>query len=120
MRIAEVSAKCGLSIDTIRYYEKSGLCPEVQRGTDGKRRFSIENLDWLILLSSLRETGMPTRKMKQFSELYRQGNTAIPARKAMLEEHEAHLELQELRLVKCKALLAFKLAKYDEILGEKL
>ena len=119
MKIAEVATKCSLSIDTIRYYEKAGICPAIQRGSDGKRHFSHENLDWLILLSSLRETGMPTRKMKKFAGLYQQGNATVSERKKMLTEHEKHLELQQIRLAKCKTLLSRKLARYDEILGEK-
>ncbi|MEP3114525.1 MerR family transcriptional regulator [Nisaea sp.] len=120
MKIAEVAARCGLSIDTIRYYEKAGICTAIQRGSDGKRRFSQENLDWLILLASLRETGMPNRKMKHFADLYQRGDATVCERKEMLRDHQKHLELQQSRLPRCRTLLDHKLGLYDEILGGKL
>ena len=116
MKIAEVATKSGLSIDTIRFYEKSGLCPPIQRGPDGQRRFSPENLDWFILLASLRETGMPTRQMKHFANLYRQGDASVAERKQVLLDHAAHLKVQQTRLANCRTLLDHKLALYDEIL----
>ena len=119
MRIAEAAAKCGLTIDTIRYYEKAGICPTIHRGSDGKRRFSLENLDWLILLASLRETGMPTKNMKHFAGLYQQGDATVSERKKMLSEHQNHLEKQQARLTRCRKLLTHKLARYDDILGGK-
>jgi len=64
MKISDVAATCGLSIHTIRYYEKIGICPQICRGFDGNRRFSPENLEWLTLLAALRDTGMPIRSMQ--------------------------------------------------------
>lgn len=119
MKIAEVAAKCGLSIDTIRYYEKAGICPAVRRGSDGKRRFSPEDVDWLALLASLRETGMPTKTMKYFAGLYQQGDGTVSERKRMLLEHEKRLQVQQASLAKCRNLLTHKLARYDDILGGK-
>ncbi|MEP6068107.1 MAG: MerR family transcriptional regulator [Paracoccaceae bacterium] len=118
MKISEVAGKSGLSIDTIRFYEKSGICPAIARGTDGIRRFSPENLEWLILLGSLRETGMPTAQMKHFANLYQVGDRTVSARKSMLVAHAQELERHHRRLDECQALLARKIAKYDEILGE--
>lgn len=77
MRIAEASEKSGLSIATIRYYEKTGLIPEVRRGSDGQRRFSPENIDWLTLLFWLRETGMSMKVMHEFATLYKSGNSTM-------------------------------------------
>jgi DNA-binding transcriptional MerR regulator len=50
IRIAEAAHRSGLSVDTIRYYEKSGILPEIHRGSDRQRRFSAENIEWLTLL----------------------------------------------------------------------
>ena len=80
MRISEASALSGLSADTIRYYEKSGLVPAINRGADGLRRFSAENVEWLTLLFWLRKTGMPMKEMQCFAELYRLGEATIPGR----------------------------------------
>lgn len=77
MRISEAASRSGLSIDTIRFYEKSGLLPSIGRGADGRRWFSSENVEWLVLLSSLRDTGMPMKTMQHFAELYRKGDTEL-------------------------------------------
>lgn len=78
MRIAEAAAKSGLTIDTIRYYERSGMLPEIRRGPDGQRRFSAYDVEWLTLLYWLRETGMAMKTMYQFASLLQAGDTTIP------------------------------------------
>lgn len=118
MRISQAAARSGLSIDTIRYYERSGLMPPVTRGADGRRRFSPDSIDWLILLASLRDTGMPMAQMRRFAQLYQQGNVTIPARRQMLQEHAAQLDTRRAALDRCGALLAQKLQRYSEIEGD--
>ncbi len=118
MRISEASSRSGLSIDTIRYYERTGLLPPIARGIDGKRRFSAENVEWLILLASLRETKMPMEKMRRFARLYQDGDGSVPLRKQMLLEHAGHLANERAVLQRCSELLSYKLARYDEIMGE--
>ncbi|MDP3340989.1 MerR family transcriptional regulator [Frigidibacter sp.] len=118
MKISEVADRTGLSVTTIRYYEKSGLCAAIARGPDGKRRFSKNDLDWLTLLFSLRETGMPAAEMQDFAALYLKGSATIPERKARLAAHDRRLDERQAQLDRCKALLAYKLARYAEIMGE--
>lgn len=117
MRISEASAKSGLSADTIRYYEKSGLVPAVERGPDGLRRFSPENVEWLTLLYWLRKTGMPMREMQRFAALYRQGDATIPARREVLLNHEKRLHRRRADLDRCEEVLAYKIAAYEKIEG---
>lgn len=119
MRISEVATQSGLSIATIRYYERSGLCPSVLRGTDGIRDFTPEIRDWLVLLASLRNTGMPMQDMRHFASLYQQGDATIAQRKAALIAHSDRLEDRQATLDACRDLLAYKLTRYTEILEEK-
>ena len=115
MRISEAATQCGLSIDTIRFYERSGLLPPIERGRDGQRRFSAVDVDWLTLLASLRGTGMSMKTMRHFAGLYRQGDATIPERKKVLLDHARHLERQRDALDRCADILAYKLKRYDEI-----
>ena len=115
MRISEAAFTTGVSIDTIRYYEKLGLLPDIQRGGDGRRAFSAENVEWLILLSSLRETGMPLKQMRDFARLYRQGNKTLSERRVALIDHAARLEKRRSVLDRCAALLAYKINRYQEL-----
>jgi len=115
MRISEAASTSGLSIDTIRYYEKTALLPPVKRGADGKRRFSPGDVDWLVLLSSLRDTGMRMETMRYFALLYQRGDETIPERKRILLGHSEQLDKQRKGLDRCAEILARKLKRYDEI-----
>ncbi len=115
MRISQAASTSGLSIDTIRFYEKLGLLPKIGRGSDGRRDFSAENIEWLVLLSSLRETGMPMEQMRHFAQLYRHGNQTLSERRAVLLDHTAQLEKRRAALDRCAELLAYKLKRYDEL-----
>ena len=59
MTIAEVSRKYGLSADTLRYYERSGLIPPVQRTASGIRNYTEEDCKWVYFSKCLRSAGMP-------------------------------------------------------------
>jgi len=118
MRISEASTRSGLSADTIRYYEKSGIVPAIDRGPDGLRRFSPENVEWLTLLYWLRKTGMPMKEMHRFAALYREGNSTVPERKALLLKHAERLKKRRAELDTCEEVLAVKLAAYRNIEGE--
>lgn len=118
MRIAEAADKSGLSIDTIRFYEKSGLVPALVRGADGHRRFSETDIEWLTLLAVLRQTGMPMATLRRFAALYRQGDETIAERRQVLLDHGTHLQRQRAGLDRCEAMLAKKLAIYRDILGD--
>ena len=119
MKISEVAAKTGLSISTIRFYEKSGLCPFIERGADGKRRFSKTDADWLELLASLRATGMPLSEMRKFAAFYASGDATIPNRKAVLLAHRQSLKARQAELERCRAILDQKLQRYDEIMMDQ-
>ncbi|MEM9634515.1 MAG: MerR family transcriptional regulator [Pseudomonadota bacterium] len=119
MRISEASLKCGLSADTIRFYEKSGIVPAIDRGPDGLRRFSPENVEWLTLLYWLRKTGMPMKEMCRFAELYRLGDRTIPERRSVLLRHSERLKTRQQELEKCSQILDYKLAAYENIEGGK-
>jgi DNA-binding transcriptional MerR regulator len=69
----EAAEKSGLSQHTLRWYERIGLLGHINRGPDGRRRFSDSDLDWLVLLSKLRATGMRVRDMQFYAELVRSG-----------------------------------------------
>lgn len=116
MKISEVAERTGLSLSTIRYYEKSGLCPEIRRGPDGKRQFSSTDTDWFLLLSSLRETGMSLSNMRTFAKLYAFGHETVPERKAALLMHRKSLDDRQAELDRCRTILDRKLLKYDKIL----
>ena len=90
----QVADQTGFSLDTIRYYEKIGLLPPIDRAPGGQRRFTDTDVRWLHLLRCLRETGMPIAAMLRFVELTRDGADTIPDRVTMLEEHDHRVAKQ--------------------------
>ncbi|MFI5429026.1 MerR family transcriptional regulator [Aeromicrobium sp. UC242_57] len=72
LTISAAAERSGLSVDTLRYYEKEGLTlHRPGRSASGQRRYTEQNLRWLRTLVMLRRTGMPIREIKQFVALYR-------------------------------------------------
>ncbi|MCX4091986.1 MerR family transcriptional regulator [Nocardia sp. alder85J] len=90
--IAQVAERTGLSIDTLRYYEKAGLIEPVGRTSGNQRRYRVADLDWLDFLLRLRETGMSIADMQRFAVLRAGGDPTIAQRLAMLREHRDDLE----------------------------
>lgn len=93
---AQVVEETGLSIDTLRYYEKIGLLEPVGRNAAGQRRFTDAHLDQISIARCLRESGMPIADVARYAELVRAGDHTIENRIALLQAHDqrvqAHLE----------------------------
>ena len=66
LTIADAAAETGLTPDTLRYYEKDGLLLRpVARDASGHRRYSPQDLRWILLVTKLRATGMPIRDVRR-------------------------------------------------------
>ncbi len=120
MKISEASNACGLSAHTIRFYEQSGMLPDIHRGADGHRRFTPRDIEWMTLLYWLRETGMALEQMRRFTSLAKAGDTAVSARREILLDHARTLKAKRAKLEKCEQVLAIKIASYSPKTGEDL
>lgn len=109
LSIQQVAQQTGLSIDTLRYYERIGLIEPVERASSGHRRYKQRDLDWIHLLIDLRETGMPIAQMVHFSQLRRQGASTATERLLILEQHQRALEQQMQKLEHHKLALQRKI-----------
>ncbi len=85
--IGEISHLTGLTIDTLRYYERIELLVDIRRNQSGHRCYSDDDLGWLNLLVCLRETGMSIADMTRFAVLIRQGEESVPDRVTLLSKH---------------------------------
>ncbi|WP_328771948.1 MerR family transcriptional regulator [Streptomyces sp. NBC_00286] len=83
--ISEVVAFTGLTAHTLRWYERIGLMPHVDRSHTGQRRYSNRDLDWLDLVGKLRLTGMPVADMVRYAELVREGDHTYGERFELLQ-----------------------------------
>lgn len=83
--ISEVAALTGLTAHTLRWYERIGLMPHIDRSHTGQRRYRNRDLDWLGLVGKLRLTGMPVADMVRYAELVREGDHTYGERFELLE-----------------------------------
>ena len=89
--IHQISNFTGLSVHTLRYYEKIGLLNRVDRDANGYRQYTESDISWINFLIRLRVTGMPISEMKQFSDLRSQGDSTISLRRELLENHQKNV-----------------------------
>lgn len=91
LSIGAVAELTGLSIDTLRYYERAGLLLDpAPRDTGGRRRYGQRDLDWIGGLIMLRETGMSIADVRRMAELSRETGTE-PERLVVLEKHREQI-----------------------------
>ncbi|MBP2474687.1 DNA-binding transcriptional MerR regulator [Crossiella equi] len=113
--IAQAAERSGLSVDTLRYYERIGLLEPPARDAGGRRAYSDEDLSWLEFLTKLRLTGMPIRMMREYAQLRHRGNVSSPRRKAILVEQRTSVRERIAELQACLAILDYKIEHYDQI-----
>lgn len=90
MAIAEAARRTGVSVHALRYYERAGLVvTPVDRTDGGRRRYCQLDLDWIVICTQLRTTGMPIRTIRRYAELVLAGPGNERERLALLERHRA-------------------------------
>ncbi|WP_288391882.1 MerR family transcriptional regulator [uncultured Herbaspirillum sp.] len=117
LTIAQAAQATGLSVHTLRYYERIGLLDPVERRDNHHRRYTQEDLNWIAFLKKLKATGLPVRAMLRYAELRRQGNTvqSVRERKAMLQMHTLNVQQTLAELQDNLAVLQHKLVLYQEL-----
>lgn len=111
--IGEAAQHCGLSRDTLRWYERIGLLAHIGRDHTGKRRFSERDLEWLTLITRLRTTGMSVADMVRYAELVRAGESTFPERLAMFRKTRADTLARIAELQQTVAVLDHKISIYE-------
>ena len=91
--VGEAARETGVSIDTLRYYEREGLL-QVERSASGHRCYRESDLEWIRVLTRLRDTGMPIRRMREFAALVRGDESNLAERVRLLEAHREEVCLQ--------------------------
>ncbi|MDJ0572561.1 MAG: MerR family transcriptional regulator [Pleurocapsa sp. MO_192.B19] len=115
LTIAEVASLSGLSVHTLRYYERSGLLEAVGRDEKGHRSYSAENVRQIKFLNCLRATGMSIRQMQQFISLFRQQPEAVRERRLMLEQHQQQVNEHILQLQQHLEVINWKIEHYQKL-----
>jgi len=112
MKISEVSERCEISTDTLRYYERIGLLPPVQRSDSGIRDYSDLDVRRVEFIKCMRSAGLPVEVLIQYYGLVLQGSHTMEARKEILIDQRAQLTARMDELQKTLDLLNYKINFY--------
>jgi DNA-binding transcriptional MerR regulator len=113
MKIAEVSEKYGLSPDTLRFYERVGLIPPVNRTESGIRDYTDIDLRRVEFIKCMRSAGLPVEVLIEYVGLFQQGDDSIEARKHILVEQREKLRDRMQEMQKTLDLLDHKIEMYE-------
>lgn len=119
MTIAEVSKKYDISHDTLRYYERIGLIPSVNRKKSGVRDFTEEDCKWVYFIKCMRGVGLPIEILIEYVKLFEQGDETIEARKELLKEQRDLLKARMEDMQKTLDRLDLKIERYEQGLLKK-
>lgn len=111
--IAEAAERSGVSVHTLRYYERAGLVvTTVDRTAGGRRRYHQLDLDWIKICTRFRATGMPIRTIRRYAELVIAGRGNEKDRLELLESHRSDVLTKLAELQECLDLIDHKVDVY--------
>jgi DNA-binding transcriptional MerR regulator len=114
MTIAEVSKQYELTPDTLRYYERIGLIPPVNRNSSGNRDYTEEDCRWVKFIKCMRGAGLSIEALIEYVALFQQGNETIDVRKELLLEQRRQLAERVEELQNTLSYLDHKIDGYEE------
>lgn len=86
-RISQAGDATGVSVDTLRYYERAGIMPDIKRDDGGRRVYTTDDLGWITFVRRLRGTGMSMQAVAEYTRMVRTGEGTIADRRHCLEQH---------------------------------
>ena len=114
--ISEVAKELNLTAYTLRYYDKEGLMPFVERNASGKRVFKESDIEFLKIIQCLKATGMPIKDIKHFIEWCSAGDSTLKQRYDMFVSRKATIEAQMEELKKTLEVIEHKTLYYKTAL----
>lgn len=119
LSIGEVAERTGLSVHTLRFYEREGIfAGQVRRGPTGRRVYSHEDVAWLDICTKFRASGMPLNAIRRYADLVREGPGNEKDRLDLLRGHQDHVTAQIDELTDCLKMITYKVSVYEDHLAE--
>ena len=115
--IGQVAEMFGLPISTLRYYDKQGLFPNMERAS-GIRRFSDQEIEALRVIECLKRAGMEIKDIRQFMDWCAEGPSTYPQRKALFEAQRSHMEAELEQMNRTLDMLKFKCWYYEQAIRD--
>lgn len=114
MTIKEVCEKYDITPDTLRYYERVGVIPEVSRTKGGIRDYSEEDIKWVENAVCMRSAGVPVEMLIEYVKLFQEGDSTIIARRDLLMEARAEVQKNLDKYQATMDKLNYKISRYEE------
>ncbi|APX73422.1 MerR family transcriptional regulator [Companilactobacillus allii] len=114
MNSKKVSELMDLTVDTLRYYERIGVIPPVDRDKNGYRDYKTNDLNWIFLAKNLRAAGLSIESLAEFASLAESKEDVKGAQKEILNEQMENLNEKLSDLQRTKDLLQYKIDTYDD------
>ena len=114
MTITEVSKKYDMTPDTLRYYERIGLIPPVNRNGSGIRDYTEGDCKWVHFMKCMRGAGLSIEVLVEYVTMFQQGNSTIKARKELLIEQRNQLAKKVKEMQQTLERLDKKIDGYEE------
>lgn len=111
--VGEMAKMLGVPASALRYYDKEGLLPFVERSAGGIRMFRESDLEWLRVIGCMKKAGMSLRDIRQYMELVIQGDDTIDARLEMFRRQRKTLETQMAELQHTMDMVDYKCWYYE-------
>ena len=115
--IGQVSGMFSLPISTLRYYDKEGLFPQMERSS-GIRRFSERELEALRVIECLKRSGLEIKEIKQFMQWCGEGSSTYPQRRELFLRQTQTVEAEIARMDKTLDMLNFKCWYYEQAIKD--
>lgn len=119
MTITEVSQKYDMPQDTLRYYERIGLIPRVNRNKSKIRDYTEEDCKWVEFIKCMRGAGLPIEVLIEYVGLFQQGDETVEARKELFIEQRNQLVARMEDMKNTLERLDYKIASYEQKVVEK-
>ena len=120
MTIKEASQVTGVSADTLRYYERIGLIPQVPRNESGIRNYDEASIGWINFIKCMRGAGLPIEALIEYVALCKEGDKTEVSRKAILIEQRDILQQRIESLQKTLVKLNYKIDNYGHLNQEAI
>ena len=114
--VGEMAKLLGITASTLRYYDKEGLLPFVERSSGGIRMFQESDFEWLQVIGCMKKAGMSIKDIRQYIEMALQGDDTIGLRLAMFRHQQEALKQQMEELQRTMQMVDYKCWYYETAL----
>ena len=111
--VGEMAKKLNVAPSTLRYYDKEGLLPFVERSGGGIRMFKDEDFEWLSIIERLKKTGMPIKDIKTFIDWCFEGDSTIEQRLNLIKQQRESVIAQIEQMQETLGMLNYKQWYYE-------